>query len=127
MSTYVNEKGEPIQQCNVFDNGSDAHLHVYDVDAYRKTSTTVQQARQAGMVSGAVFAVFMVIFSLNYGSAGWTMGNIITFVIAIASLLVVAASVKKWNEHNAFLTQMRQQGVPCIVSDGATSMVHCNV
>ena len=127
MSNLLDENQRPVPICNILDADTGARFYVGDKPSYEKNIDTRNKSKSITMVTAGVLALFLCIFSLNFGSSGWTAGNMLTFGIVMGTLLVVAFYGSKWNESHAIVSRSQSDGVPCSSKpvEGAGQVIHC--
>src|SRR5690242_14971711 len=85
----------PIPVCNIVDEDANRRLYVQDPEVYRNAKKDLDSSRTITFVAVTVFILTLCIFSLNLNAAGWTAGNILTFVVIIGVLYVLILYAKR--------------------------------
>ena len=126
MSLY-NEQGQPIQACNVFDANSKLHLFVEDEASYQDIVELNASKKSLSTILGVVFAVLLVVFTLNIRSSLLTSGNLVTLVILVGVFFYFAKTLQSYNGTSIILERMQKQGLPCTVPSKGGKKVFCSV
>jgi hypothetical protein len=126
MSLLVDSNKRTIPVCNVQDEQTGAFYYVGEESQYDKYTKAMKNAKNFTIVGGAVLALLLCIFSLNFQSGGWTAGNLMTFGIVVAALLGVLQYGKTWNESWTMLSQLQIEGTPCYSDLGQSKQIFCS-
>lgn len=115
-----------IPECNI--NNEDDNIFARDVEAYNRSKKSITFSRHASLISLAILTIVLSIFTLNFGSSGWTVGNLLTFMILVAAMMGAAFFGRAWNKHYTMLTTLRQEGVPCKLPEkGGNQVIYCGL
>jgi hypothetical protein len=124
--SVIDEKRNVIPNCNV--NEENDHIYVQDVNSYNRSKRQIAFGKHALLITLFILVIVLSIFTLNFGSSGWTLGNMLTFLIAMAALLATGFFARAWNKHYTLLETMKQEGTPCKVpQNDNTQMIHCGM
>jgi hypothetical protein len=124
-TNFVDSQRQPIPYCNIVDNENSVHTYAPDKSKYKQFRKDLDASKTFALIFSFFFILMLCIFTLNLGAAGWSMGNLLTFVVAIVGLYFLTCYTKIWLESNASMNQLIQQGNPCIVKQNGDSIVHC--
>lgn len=122
----LDENGSPIPICNVIDEAQNVQLYVPDTNSYLQLKKTTDGSKNYTIIVSAIMLVLFCIFSLNLSAAGWTLGNILTFLIIIICIYFVTLFGKKWMVSTATISQIVKQGNPCSRTNDNKSTIYCN-
>ena len=115
MTKLVDENNKMIPACNY-----DGKLYVTDPSKYKETLFDDDSASAIVLSCGICFTLFLLLFSLNFTTGGWHLGNVITFAIMLLSLISMYYYGSKWIRTHAILQMMQESGTPCYseIEDG---------
>ena len=125
MSSLLDKNEKPVPVCNVHNPDSDDRFFVVDPARYQTQIQTRNTSRNFALGAIATVTLFLCIFSLNFGSSGWTAGNMLTFGFVVAALLIAAFYGSKWNESHALVTRTQVDGTPCTTKGSNSDIIHC--
>jgi hypothetical protein len=110
----ANEK--EIPECNKISN--DMHLYIENEEVFNKMKDRADFNFKLGTGMAFMTTLFLWIFTLNFASNAWALGNLVTFLIMIISGVVTVYTVKEWNVSQNVLNQMVRDGSPCQKPNG---------
>lgn len=119
------ENSRAVSICNMTDNNG-RHYFIQDKSSYKKNLKARDASRNIALISAALLFVFLCIFTLNFGSSGWTVGNLLTFGIVVGTFLMTLQFGKQWNENNMLISTINNYGIPCVTAENGRQMVHCS-
>lgn len=124
-TSIVDPNRHPLPACNVVEEDANRRFYVQDPEAYKNAKKDLDSSRTVTLVAITVFLLTLCIFSLNLNAAGWTAGNILTFAVVVGILYVLTLYTKRWIHSNTTVSQMIQNGNPCLQQEGASNIVYC--
>ena len=119
------ENSRAVSMCNMTD-GNGRHYYIQDKNSYKKNLKARDASRNIALISAVLLLVFLCIFTLNFGSSGWTVGNLLTFGIVVGTFLMTLQFGKQWNENNMLITTINNYGIPCVTAENGKQLIHCS-
>lgn len=107
----LNDDNKEIPLCNY-----KGKLYVSDQNMFKQTKNDTEVFSTLAFVFIICFCIFMLIFSLNFATGGWHLGNILTFVLMFISLFCMYYYGSRWLNTRAVLKTLREQSNPCYVN-----------
>lgn len=101
-----------IPQCNVITEGE--HVYIREPEEFMDSVGTLKSIKISAILTSVIFFAFFIIFTLNFGTIGWSAGNIITFVLVVSSLLLTLYYTMNWTEMRTLLKKIKNDGTPCL-------------
>jgi len=119
----VDSNDKPIPQCNI--NNDDLHLYVENQDTFKMHKKKADFHFNLCVFFGVLCVLFLWIFTLNFSSNAWSMGNIVTFFVMLASGFGTLICLKQWNTSNNLVHQMILDGSPCHTENDTQKNIYC--
>ena len=125
MSEILDSNNRPIPLCNVIKKEENIHLYVEDQPLYKEYVKSNYMYKNISIFSCLITSLFFFIFTLNFSSNAWSMGNLFTFIIIIIGGSVTFYSVQKFFTVKTLLDQIITSGSPCLTTSESSNHVHC--
>jgi len=123
------EKDKEIPTCNI--STGDINLHVEDTSFFKESKKESDTYFNISVVLSTITCLFLCIFTLNFSTNAWSLGNIVTFLVMSSASISTVYCLKKWNISSNNVNQMIINGTPCKKEvqvekevDGDESKVH---
>ena len=130
MSEYrlVSSDHKLVPPCNVVDIKNNIHLYVADETSFKKTTELADISEKALVITIGAVTLFCCIFSLNFGSSGWTLGNLVTFLLVVFCGYTTVVTARTWSDSNLEIRRIHESGVPCtyIPDESNDKIVYCS-
>lgn len=125
MQLY-NSHDKPINECNINDEKNDTHFYVNDKKIYEEYQKDSEDAKIVSFATGTCLLLFLCIFTLNLQSSGWTLGNLMIFILLLIFLILSGVVLDKWLSSFVLLQKMKSDGVPCYIEKNSDRKVYCS-
>jgi hypothetical protein len=122
-SGLLDEKGNIIPECNIELYGK--NYNVSDTREFQDSKTKASLNFNLCISMCCVTMLFLCIFTLNFSSNAWSLGNLVTCFIMMFTCFITVISLKEWNIHQISLNQFIQDGAPCKKTDKESTSVYC--
>ena len=119
----VDGNGKPIPQCNI--NTDDTHLYVENQESFKFHKKKADFHFNLSVFFGTLCSLFLWIFTLNFSSNAWSMGNIVTFFVMLISGVGTLMCLKQWNMSSNLIQQMIVDGSPCQMENDDKKNIYC--
>ena len=121
----VDGNGKSIPECNI--NTDDVHLYVENQESFKYHKKNSDLYFNCSVFFGTLCSLFLWIFTLNFSSSAWSMGNIVTFLVMLLAGFGLVVCLKKWNMSNNLINQMVVDGSPCQMDNKENKHVYCGI
>ncbi len=124
----LDEKHRPLPICNIVDKETGTNFYVSDMDDYKTSVKKFKNLKYMFFTASIVLCLFLCIFTLNIGTSGWTVGNLVTFILITALMYCAYYLGREWFENQSFLNKLQNDGVPCLTKNenSAEHVIHCS-
>jgi len=122
----LDANNRPVPTCNVYDESNNLHLYVADVEGYTKNIESKESQKTLGMIVGGAMVVTLVVFTLNFSSNAWTIGNLVTFGLLFSLIIAVFSIWKNYSAAGTLVEKAQRDGVPCTQNVNSQTKVFCS-
>jgi hypothetical protein len=122
--SLVDEKGERIRECNIELHGK--KYHVLNSQEFQDVKTKASLNFNLCISMCFVTMLFLCIFTLNFSSNAWSLGNLVTCFIMLFTCFLTVISLKEWNIQQLTLNKFITDGSPCKKTDKDSTSVYCS-
>ena len=116
----MDHNNRQIPNCNML-NELDEPVYIREPEEFNDSVKLLKNTKLYAISTVGIFVMFFLIFSLNFGIAGWNAGNILTFVLVVVTLFFSLYYVVNWTELRTLLNKIKSDGTPCLKEN----ILHC--
>jgi len=123
--SLLDQNKRPVPVCNVWDEQAGLRLFVPQQESFLQDRKKLQNSQIVVLITATVLILVMCILTMNLNAAGWTAGNLLTFLVGVGILYVLVTYTKKWMVAQASIAEVTKTGTPCIYPEGNNNIVYC--